>query len=57
MVKWAMAERQESEVAFVPLPVRQPADQVRLTILEAIVSGKLEPGDRLPSEHEQARAF
>ncbi len=57
MVKWAMAEGQESEIAFVPLPVRPPADQVRLTILEAIVSGKLEPGDRLPSEHEQARAF
>jgi len=52
-----MAAEHESEVAFVPLPVRQPADQVRLTILDAIVSGKLKPGDRLPSEHEQARAF
>jgi GntR family transcriptional regulator, transcriptional repressor for pyruvate dehydrogenase complex len=53
----SMAEGHESGVAFVPLPVRQPADQVRLTILDAIVSGKLKPGDRLPSEHEQARAF
>ena len=52
-----MAEGHESGVAFVPLPVRQPADQVRLTILDAIVSGKLKPGDRLPSEHDQARAF
>jgi len=52
-----MADGHESGVAFVPLPVRQPADQVRLTILDAIVSGKLKPGDRLPSEHDQARAF
>jgi DNA-binding FadR family transcriptional regulator len=52
-----MAEGHESEVGVVPRPVRQPADRVRLIILEAIVSGKLEPGDRLPSEHEQARAF
>jgi GntR family transcriptional repressor for pyruvate dehydrogenase complex len=42
---------------FSPLPVRTPADQVRLSILEAIISGQLRPGDRLPGEQEQARGF
>jgi DNA-binding FadR family transcriptional regulator len=42
---------------FQPHPVRRPADQVRLSILDAIISGQLKPGDRLPSEVEQARGF
>jgi GntR family transcriptional repressor for pyruvate dehydrogenase complex len=42
---------------FTPAPIRPPADQVRLTILDAIVSGQLRPGDRLPSELDQARGF
>jgi DNA-binding FadR family transcriptional regulator len=28
-----------------------------LSILEAIISGQLRPGDRLPGEQEQARGF
>ncbi|MPZ92417.1 MAG: FCD domain-containing protein [Actinobacteria bacterium] len=43
--------------AFAPSPVRTPVDQVRLRILEGIISGELRPGDRLPSEVEQARGF
>lgn len=43
--------------AFTPQPVRGPVDQVRLSILEAMISGQLRPGDRLPSELEQARGF
>ena len=42
---------------FSPLPVRTPVDQVRLSILEAIISGQLQPGDRLPGEKEQALGF
>ena len=42
---------------FSPLPVRTPVDQVRLSILEAITSGQLRPGDRLPGEKEQALGF
>ncbi|HZV48539.1 MAG TPA: FadR/GntR family transcriptional regulator [Candidatus Dormibacteraeota bacterium] len=42
---------------FVPQPVQRPADQIRLSILEAMISGRLRPGDRLPSEAEQARGF
>lgn len=46
-----------SDRVFAPAPIRSPADQVRLSILDAIVSGQLQPGDRLPSEIEQARGF
>jgi DNA-binding FadR family transcriptional regulator len=42
---------------FSPTPVMRPVDQVRLSIVQAIASGRLRPGDRLPSEHEQARGF
>ncbi len=49
--------RRSAAHAFSPQPVRAPADQVRLSILEAIISGQLRPGDRLPSELEQARGF
>ena len=42
---------------FAPQPVRRPADQIRLSILDAIISGHLKPGDRLPSEVEQAQGF
>lgn len=45
------------EAGFTPSPISPPVDQVRLSILDAIVSGKLRPGDRLPSEIEQARGF
>jgi GntR family transcriptional regulator, transcriptional repressor for pyruvate dehydrogenase complex len=42
---------------FVPAPVRRPVDQVRVSLIEAIANGQLRPGDRLPSELEQARGF
>jgi len=42
---------------FAPSPVKGPVEQVRLSILDAITSGQLRPGDRLPSELEQARGF
>jgi DNA-binding GntR family transcriptional regulator len=38
-------------------PIKGPAQQVRLAILEEITSGRLRPGDRLPSELEQAHGF
>jgi DNA-binding FadR family transcriptional regulator len=44
-------------LVFAPEPIRPPVDQVRVSILEAIASGRLRPGDRLPSEVEQARGF
>lgn len=47
----------ENGAAFSPQPVQRPADQVRLSILDAIISGRLRPGDRLPSEVEQASGF
>jgi GntR family transcriptional regulator, transcriptional repressor for pyruvate dehydrogenase complex len=43
--------------AFTPTPVMRPVDQVRISIVRAIASGQLRPGDRLPSEVEQARGF
>lgn len=43
--------------AFTPAPVMRPVDQVRVSILQAIATGQLRPGDRLPSEVEQARGF
>jgi GntR family transcriptional repressor for pyruvate dehydrogenase complex len=43
--------------AWPPTPVMRPVDQVRISIVEAIATGKLRPGDRLPSEIEQARGF
>lgn len=43
--------------SFAPQPVRRPVDQVRVSILEAIATGRLRPGDRLPSEVEQADGF
>jgi DNA-binding FadR family transcriptional regulator len=46
-----------SAVQFNPTPVMRPVDQVRISIVQAIASGQLRPGDRLPSEHEQARGF
>ena len=42
---------------FSPSPVMRPVDQVRLSIVQAIGTGALRPGDRLPSELEQARGF
>jgi GntR family transcriptional regulator, transcriptional repressor for pyruvate dehydrogenase complex len=42
---------------FTPMPVMRPVDQVRLSIVQAIATGQLRPGDRLPSELEQARGF
>jgi GntR family transcriptional regulator, transcriptional repressor for pyruvate dehydrogenase complex len=39
------------------MPVMRPVDQVRISIVRAIASGQLRPGDRLPPEHEQARGF
>jgi DNA-binding FadR family transcriptional regulator len=42
---------------YSPTPVMRPVDQVRLSIVQAIAAGRLRPGDRLPSEHEQARGF
>jgi DNA-binding FadR family transcriptional regulator len=35
----------------------RPVDQVRVSIVQAIAKGQLQPGDRLPSELEQARGF
>jgi GntR family transcriptional repressor for pyruvate dehydrogenase complex len=51
--------RAEGELGngFRPQPVRRPADQIRLGILDAIISGQLKAGDRLPSEADQARGF
>jgi GntR family transcriptional repressor for pyruvate dehydrogenase complex len=43
--------------AFAPQPIRRPVEQIRLSVLEAIATGRLRPGDRLPSEAEQARGF
>ena len=43
--------------SFAPQPIRRPVDQVRVSVLEAIATGRLRPGDRLPSEAEQARGF
>jgi GntR family transcriptional repressor for pyruvate dehydrogenase complex len=43
--------------AFTPVPVMRAVDQVRLSIVQAIATGRLRPGDRLPSELEQARGF
>ncbi|MGH2947240.1 MAG: FadR/GntR family transcriptional regulator [Solirubrobacteraceae bacterium] len=42
---------------FTPAPVKRPVDQVRVSLVEAIANGQLRPGDRLPSELEQARGF
>jgi GntR family transcriptional regulator, transcriptional repressor for pyruvate dehydrogenase complex len=42
---------------FSPTPVMRPVDQVRISIVQAIASGQLRPGDRLPPEHEQAHGF
>jgi GntR family transcriptional regulator, transcriptional repressor for pyruvate dehydrogenase complex len=44
-------------VSFTPTPVMRPVDQVRISIVQAIATGQLRPGDRLPSELEQARGF
>src|SRR3954462_5588746 len=35
----------------------RPVDQVRFSIVQAIATGELRPGDRLPSELEQAPGF
>lgn len=42
---------------FTPAPVKRPVDQVRVSLVEAIATGQLRPGDRLPSELDQARGF
>lgn len=42
---------------FTPTPVGDPVDQVRLQILDAIMSGRLRAGDRLPSELKAAQGF
>ena len=42
---------------FSPTPVTRPVEQVRISIVQAIASGRLRPGDRLPPEQEQARGF
>ena len=56
----AMSGHDGAEAArppFTPTPVMRPVDQVRISIVQAIASGRLRPGDRLPPEHEQARGF
>jgi DNA-binding FadR family transcriptional regulator len=47
----------EAARPFAPSPVMRPVDQVRISIVQAIATGQLRPGDRLPSEVEQARGF
>lgn len=42
---------------FTPRPLPDPVDQVRLQILDAIMSGRLRAGDRLPSEVQAAHGF
>lgn len=44
-------------IPFTPTPVMRPVDQVRISIVQAIATGQLSPGDRLPSELDQARGF
>jgi GntR family transcriptional regulator, transcriptional repressor for pyruvate dehydrogenase complex len=47
----------EAGATFSPSPVMRPVDQVRVSIVQAIATGQLRPGDRLPSEVDQARGF
>ena len=47
----------EAGATFSPAPVMRPVDQVRVSIVQAIATGQLRPGDRLPSEVDQARGF
>jgi GntR family transcriptional regulator, transcriptional repressor for pyruvate dehydrogenase complex len=47
----------EAAATFSPSPVMRPVDQVRISIVQAIATGQLRPGDRLPPEIEQARGF
>jgi GntR family transcriptional regulator, transcriptional repressor for pyruvate dehydrogenase complex len=49
--------RAAASASFSPMPVMRPVDQVRYAIVQAIATGQLRPGDRLPSEVEQARGF
>jgi DNA-binding FadR family transcriptional regulator len=49
--------RRSGPSPFTPSPIKGPAEQVRLAILEGITSGRLRHGDRLPSELEQAQGF
>jgi GntR family transcriptional regulator, transcriptional repressor for pyruvate dehydrogenase complex len=49
--------REAMATPFSPTPVMRPVDQVRLSIVQAIATGRLRPGDRLPPEAEQARGF
>lgn len=53
----APSKRAFPDGAFSPQPVRGPVEQVRLHLLEAILSGQLRAGDRLPSERELAEGF
>ena len=46
-----------AQSSFAPQPIRRPVEQIRLSVLEAIATGRLRPGDRLPPEAEQARGF
>jgi GntR family transcriptional regulator, transcriptional repressor for pyruvate dehydrogenase complex len=49
--------RNATPALFSPTPVTRPVDQVRISIVQAIATGRLRPGDRLPPEAEQARGF
>ncbi|BBL79771.1 GntR family transcriptional regulator [Rubrobacter xylanophilus] len=44
-------------MGFEPAPVRRAREQVELQLREAILSGALRSGERLPSELELARSF
>jgi GntR family transcriptional repressor for pyruvate dehydrogenase complex len=44
-------------MGFKPAPVRRAREQVELQLREAILSGSLRSGERLPSEVELARSF
>ena len=50
-------DERNAGAGFTPEPVKRPVDQVRVSLVEAIATGRLRPGDRLPSELEQARGF
>jgi DNA-binding FadR family transcriptional regulator len=44
-------------MGFSPSPVSRPREQIEMQIREAILSGKLQRGDRLPSETALAKQF
>src|ERR1700733_10666423 len=47
----------KSSTEFVPTPVRRPREQVEPQLREAILSGSLSAGTRLPAEAELASEF